>query len=177
MSYAAYAPGVCFAGHEKRPADLVGALSEVALPAFQRRQKRNPPSNWQQGRSQPSRRAPANLKIKQSSIPQSIRKHNNSVSCFCMSPGILRVVLSAKFTIYGHQTFGPPCVIFCQQFRAGIGMANTTKLNPREWRTGPGPSGRLYGDSLATVTSSEKARFLTGVVLQEEDQRNVRFHQ
>jgi len=79
---------------------------------------------------------------------------------------------SDKFTIYTHQTFGPPAVIL-PAFRAGIGMANPTKHYPREWNDGAGAFGRLYGDSIATVASQRTARFLTGVAL-HEDPRYVR---
>ena len=77
-----------------------------------------------------------------------------------------------KFTIYAHQTFGPPAVIL-PAFRTGIGMANPTKHFPREWKDGAGAFGRQYGDSIATVTSQRTARFLTGVAL-HEDPRYVR---
>ena len=79
---------------------------------------------------------------------------------------------SDKFTIYAHQTFGPPAVIF-PAFAAGMGMANPKNHYPREWKDGAGAFGRLYGDSIATVTSQRTARFLTGVAL-HEDPRYVR---
>jgi len=77
-----------------------------------------------------------------------------------------------KFTIYAHQTFGPPALIL-PAFRAGMGMANPTSHYPREWKDGAGAFGRLYGDSVAAVTSQRTARFLTGVAL-HEDPRYVR---
>jgi hypothetical protein len=79
---------------------------------------------------------------------------------------------SDKFTIYTHQTFGPPALIF-PAFAAGLGMANPKNHYPSEWRDGAGAFGRLYGDSLATVTSERTARFLTGALL-HEDPRYVR---
>jgi hypothetical protein len=72
-----------------------------------------------------------------------------------------------KFAIYVHQTFGPPALIF-PAFKAGMGMASPTKHYPREWKDGAGAFGRLYGDSIATVTSQRTARFLTGVALHED---------
>lgn len=83
-----------------------------------------------------------------------------------------RPSFSDKFTIYAHQTFGPPALIF-PAFAAGIGMANSKNHYPREWKDGGGAFGRLYGDSIATATSQRTARFLTGVVL-HEDPRYVR---
>jgi hypothetical protein len=77
-----------------------------------------------------------------------------------------------KFTIYAHQTFGPPALIF-PAFAAGMGMANPKSHYPREWKDGGGAFGRLYGDSIATTTSERTARFLTGVAL-HEDPRYVR---
>jgi hypothetical protein len=74
---------------------------------------------------------------------------------------------SDKFTIYAHQTFGPPAVIF-PAFAAGMGMANPKNHYPHEWKNGAGAFGRLYGDSIATVTSQRTARFLTGVALHED---------
>ena len=83
-----------------------------------------------------------------------------------------RPSFSDKFTIYAHQTFGPPALIF-PAFAAGMGMANPRNHYPREWRNGGGAFGRLYGDSIATATSQRTARFLTGVAL-HEDPRYVR---
>jgi len=77
-----------------------------------------------------------------------------------------------KFSIYAHQTFGPPAVIF-PAFAAGMAMANPRKNYPREWKDGAGAFGRQYGDSIVTVTSQRTARFLTGVAL-HEDPRYVR---
>jgi hypothetical protein len=84
----------------------------------------------------------------------------------------LSLSFSDKFTIYTHQTFGPPAVIL-PAFRAGMGMANPVSHYPREWKDGPGAFGRLYGDVIATNTSQRTARFLTGVAL-HEDPRYVR---
>lgn len=77
-----------------------------------------------------------------------------------------------KFTIYAHQTFGPPAVIF-PAFTAGMGMANPKSHYPHDWRDGGGGFGRLYGDSIAMATSQRTARFLTGAAL-HEDPRYVR---
>jgi hypothetical protein len=77
-----------------------------------------------------------------------------------------------KFTIYAHQTFGPPAVIF-PAFAAAMGMANPKSHYPREWKDGPGAFGRLYGDAIAMDTSKRTARFLTSYAL-HEDPRYVR---
>jgi hypothetical protein len=83
-----------------------------------------------------------------------------------------RLSFSDKFTIYAHQTFGPPALIF-PAFGAGLGMANPKSHYPREWKDGGQAFGRLYGDAIATATSERTARFLTGVAL-HEDPRYVR---
>jgi hypothetical protein len=83
-----------------------------------------------------------------------------------------RLSFSNKFTIYAHQTFGPPALIF-PAFTAGMGMANPKSHYPREWMDGGGAFGRLYGDSIAMATSQRTVRFLTGAAL-HEDPRYVR---
>ena len=83
-----------------------------------------------------------------------------------------RLTFGDKFTIYAHQTFGPPALIF-PAFAAGRDMANPKSHYPREWTDGGGAFGRLYGDAIATATSERTARFLTGVAL-HEDPRYVR---
>ena len=79
---------------------------------------------------------------------------------------------SDKFSIYAHQTFGPPALIL-PAFIAGMGMANPQNHYPREWKDGAGAFGRSYGDSIAMATSQRTARFLTGAAL-HEDPRYVR---
>lgn len=83
-----------------------------------------------------------------------------------------RLSFDDKFTIYTHQTFGPPAVIF-PAFAAALGMANPKSHYPHEWRDGAGAFGRLYGDSLAMAASQRTARFLAGVA-SHEDPRYVR---
>jgi len=110
----------------------------------------------------------------QSNLPSSSShpQDENSALLFLPVRSSRSVSFGDKFAIYAHQTFGPPAVIF-PAFRASMGMANPTKHYPREWRDGAGAFGRLYGDSIATVTSQRTARFLTGVAL-HEDPRYVR---
>jgi hypothetical protein len=110
----------------------------------------------------------------QSNLPSSSSppQDENSAVQFLPVKSSRSLSFGDKFTIYAHQTFGPPAVIF-PAFKAGMGMANPTKHYPREWKDGAGAFGRLYGDSIATVTSQRTARFLTGVAL-HEDPRYVR---
>ncbi len=168
---AAYAPVVA-SQDTKKDADLCSGSSEVPLPCLpEEARKEIPQAPGQQAVNLPN--APQPQDQNNSSIPQSHPQHNNSALLFLpVATNSQRLSLSDKFTIYGHQTFGPPAVIL-PAFRAGIGMANPTKHYPREWKDGAGAFGRLYGDSLATVTSQRTARFLTGVVL-HEDPRYVR---
>ena len=72
-----------------------------------------------------------------------------------------------KFTIYTHQAFGPPALIF-PAFGAGIRMANPPKNYPRDWTDGGGAFGRLYGDAIATQTTKRTAKFLTDTLFHED---------
>ena len=96
-----------------------------------------------------------------------IPQDQNSAVLFLPVATSQRLSFSDKFTIYAHQTFGPPAVII-PAFAAGTAMANPKNHYPHEWRDGAGAFGRLYGDSIATVTSERTARFLTGVALHED---------
>lgn len=104
--------------------------------------------------------------------PSSHLQDENSAVLFLPVKSPRSLFFGDKFTIYTRQTFGPPALIF-PAFKAGMGMANPTKHYPREWKDGAGAFGRLYGDSIAMVTSQRTARFLTGVAL-HEDPRYVR---
>ena len=109
------------------------------------------------------------------SSPSSSSSHSqddNSAVLFLPVTTSQRPSFSDKFTIYAHQTFGPPALIF-PAFAASMGMANPKNHYPREWKDGAGAFGRLYGDSIASVSSQRTARFLTGVAL-HEDPRYVR---
>ncbi len=110
----------------------------------------------------------------QSNLPTSSShaQDENSAVLFLPVKSPRTLSFSDKFTIYAHQTFGPPALIL-PAFRAGMGMANPPNHYPREWKDGAGAFGRLYGDSVATVTSQRTARFLTGVAL-HDDPRYVR---
>jgi hypothetical protein len=106
------------------------------------------------------------------SSPSSIPQDQNSALLFLPVKSSRSLSFGDKFTIYTHQTFGPPAVIF-PAFTAAMGMANPRKHYPREWRDGGEGFGRLYGDSIAMVTSQRTARFLTAAAL-HEDTRYVR---
>jgi hypothetical protein len=106
------------------------------------------------------------------SSPSPHPQDENSAVLFLPVATSQRPSFRNKFTIYAHQTFGPPALIF-PAFAAGMGMANPKNHYPREWRNGGGAFGRLYGDSIATATSQRTAHFLMGVAL-HEDPRYVR---
>jgi hypothetical protein len=106
------------------------------------------------------------------SSPSSTPQDQNSALLFLPVKSAHNLSFADKFTIYTHQTFGPPAVIF-PAFAAGLAMANPKKNYPREWKDGAGAFGRQYGDSIATVASQRTARFLTGVA-SHEDPRYVR---
>jgi len=72
-----------------------------------------------------------------------------------------------RFSIYVHQTFGPPALIF-PAFGAGIRMANPPKNYPHDWVDGGGAFGRLYGNALATQTSKRTAKFLAEEAFHED---------
>jgi hypothetical protein len=78
-----------------------------------------------------------------------------------------RLSLQDKFTIYAHQTFGPPALIL-PVFSAAMEMANPPNHYPRDWRDGGGAYGKLYGDAIARATSVQTARFLAGAALHED---------
>src|SRR4029077_16078394 len=96
----------------------------------------------------------------------------NSAVLFLPVKSTRSLSFGEKFSIYAHQTFGPPALIL-PAFKAGMGMANPQNHYPREWKDGAGAFGRSYGDSIAMATSQRTARFLTGVAL-HEDPRYVR---
>jgi hypothetical protein len=72
-----------------------------------------------------------------------------------------------KLTIYTHQAFGPPALIF-PAFGAGIRMANPPKNYPRDWTDGGGAFARLYGDAIATQTTKRTAKFFTDTLFHED---------
>jgi hypothetical protein len=75
--------------------------------------------------------------------------------------------MAEKFSIYLHQTYGPPALIL-PLFASGLGMVNPNSHYPRDWKDGAGAFGKIYGDHLATITSRRTARFLTQAALHED---------
>lgn len=167
---AAYSPLVA-SQETKKEVDLCRSSSDAALPCPSAAAgKEMPETPGQQVADLPD--APQAQDQSSPSGSSSVPPDQNSAVLFLpvKSPGSLS--FEDKFTIYAHQTFGPPAVIF-PAFAAGLGMANPRSHYPREWRDGAGAFGRLYGDSIAMTTSQRTARFLTGVAL-HEDPRYVR---
>ena len=166
----AYSPVVA-SQETKKEADLCRSSSDAKLPCSSAAAtKEIPETPSQQAANLPDAPQPRG----QSNLPSSssIPQDQNSALLLLPVKSPRSLSFSDKFTIYTHQTFGPPALIL-PAFKAGMGMANPTKHYPREWKDGAGAFGRLYGDSIATVTSQRTARFLTGVAL-HEDPRYVR---
>lgn len=167
---AAYSPVV--ASQEiKKEADLSRSSSDAALPPSSAAPaKEIPETKNRQAANLPN--APQAQDQSNPPGPSSHLQDENSAVLFLPVKSLRSLFFGDKFTIYIRQTFGPPALIF-PAFKAGMGMANPTKHYPREWKDGAGAFGRLYGDSIAMVTSQRTARFLTGVAL-HEDPRYVR---
>jgi hypothetical protein len=167
---AAYSPSVA-SQETKKAADPNRNSSHVAFPCSSAAATEEIPGTrcWQAA-DLPD--APQAQDQSTPSNPSSIPQDQNSALLFLPVKSSPSLSFGDKFTIYAHQTFGPPAVIF-PAFKAGMSMANPTKHYPREWKDGAGAFGRQYGDSLAMVTSQRTARFLTGAVL-HEDPRYVR---
>jgi len=167
---AAHSP-VVVSQETKKEADLCPSSSDAKLPCSSATAtKEIPETKSQQAANFPEAPQPQG----QSNLPSSAShpQEENSAVLFLPVKSSRSLSLSDKFTVYTHQTFGPPALIL-PAFKAGMGMANPTKHYPREWKDGAGAFGRLYGDSIAMVTSQRTARFLTGVAL-HEDPRYVR---
>jgi hypothetical protein len=78
-----------------------------------------------------------------------------------------RLSAGDKFSIYVHQAFGPPALVF-PALGAGLRMADPPKNYPRDWVDGGDAFGRLYGSALATQTSKRTAKFLAGEIFHED---------
>ncbi len=168
---AAYPPVVA-SQETKKEAELCRISSDTALPCpSPAPRKEIPETRAQQAANLPD--APQAQVQSSPSNSSPIPQDNPRALLFLpVATSSQRLSFSDKFTIYAHQTFGPPALIL-PAFKAGLGIANPTNHYPREWKDGAGAFGRLYGDSIATVTSQRTARFLTGVAL-HEDPRYVR---
>jgi len=170
MPYGCVFPGCFFAGSKKR-SDLSCSSSDAAFPC----PSATPGKEIAETQKRPAASLPDAPQAQDQSSPSnpsSIPQDQNSAVLFLPAKSPRSLSFGDKFTIYAHQTFGPPAVSF-PAFAAGMGMANPKSHYPREWRDGAGAFGRVYGDSIATATSQRTARFLTGVAL-HEDPRYVR---
>ena len=72
-----------------------------------------------------------------------------------------------KFTDYAIRTFGPRALVG-PALGSAIEMANPPSAYPRDWRDGAGAFGKIYGSRLATGSSLQTGRFLTGALLHED---------
>jgi hypothetical protein len=164
---AAYSPVVA-SQETKKKVDLSCDSSDAAFPCPSA--KEIPEAQDQRAANLPDAPQPQG----QSNLPSASSRpqEENGAVLFLPVATPRRLSFSDKFTIYAHQTFGPPALIF-PAFAAGRDMANPKSHYPREWKDGGGAFGRIYGDSLAMATSQRTARFLTGVAL-HEDPRYVR---
>jgi hypothetical protein len=161
----AYSPVVA-SQETKREVDLPCASSDAARPCSSTAPRKEIRETQNQRPAQlPDAPQPQHQSDAQSS--SSSPQDQNSAILFLPVKSPRSPSFTDKFTIYAHQTFGPPAVIF-PAFAAGMAMANPKKNYPREWQDGAGAFGRQYGDSIATTTSERTARFLTGVALHED---------
>ncbi len=78
-----------------------------------------------------------------------------------------RLSVGDKFSIYVHQAFGPPALVF-PAIGAGLRMADPPKNYPREWTDGGEAFGRLYGSAIAVQTSKRTAKVLTESLFRED---------
>jgi hypothetical protein len=167
---AAYSP-VVTSQETKRVADLCRSSSDSAVPC----PSAAPAKEIVETKSQQAASLPDAPQAQDQASPSSAPshpQHESSALLFLPVKSSRSLSFGDKLTIYTHQTFGPPALIF-PAFAAARDMANPKGHYPREWKDGAGAFGRLYGDSLAMVTSERTARFLTGVAL-HEDPRYVR---
>ena len=167
---AAYSPVIASQETKKEP-DLSCSSSDAAslCPSVPARKE------TQETRGQRTANLPDSPEAQdQSNLPKSpLRPQDGSNAVLYLPVATAqRPSFGDKFTIYAHQTFGPPALIF-PAFAAGMAMANSKNHYPREWKDGGGAFGRLYGDSIATATSERTARFLTAAAF-HEDTRYVR---
>jgi hypothetical protein len=91
--------------------------------------------------------------------------------CTASSTSLCRQTLHDKFMSYAIDTFGPRA-LFVPLVPAAYLMAFPPHHYPDDWRQGMSALGRNYGDQLASQTSFETARFVTGAILHED----LRYH-
>jgi len=78
-----------------------------------------------------------------------------------------RETAKQKLTDYVVVTLGPHA-FFAPAVSAALRMADPPKGYPREWRDGAGAFGRNYAASMASRSSLETGRYLTGTLLHED---------
>jgi hypothetical protein len=160
---AAYSPAASAQGLEKQSSGR--SFPDVSFFAT--------PGTTQDNRPQTPRQKGANFsgdQQHQDSDDSSTHSSGVAPNNFGLAPVVTaprRLSLHDKFTIYAHQTFGPPALIL-PAFSAGMGMANPPNHYPHDWRDGGAAFGRLYGDAIARATSVQTARFLAGAALHED---------
>jgi hypothetical protein len=167
---AAYSPVVA-AQETKKEADLSCSSSYAAFPCPSALAKKETQETQSQQAANLPDIPPAQDQSNPSNSPYRPQDGSNAI-LFLPVANSQRLTFSDKFTIYAHQTFGPPALIL-PAFTAGRDMANSKSHYPREWKDGAEAFGRLYGDTIAAGTSERTARLLTGAVL-HEDPRYVR---
>jgi hypothetical protein len=72
-----------------------------------------------------------------------------------------------RFQDYLTVVLGPRA-LFIPTFSATRHMLDPPSDYPRQWRDGPGAFGRNYGNALASRSSRETGRYLTGALLHED---------
>ena len=72
-----------------------------------------------------------------------------------------------RLTIYIHETYGPPAVLF-PAVGAAIRIARPPDHYPRDWRDGAEAYGRNYGSFIAAQTTQRTAKFITEVAFHED---------
>jgi len=167
---AAYSP-VVVSQETTKEADLSCSSSDATVPCPSASARKQTPETQSQRAANLPDVPQAQDQSNRSNSPYLPQDGSNAV-LFLPVANSTRLSFSDKFTIYAHQTFGPPALIL-PAFTAGRDMANPKSHYPREWKDGAGAFGRLYGDTIASGTSERTVRFLTGAAL-HEDPRYVR---
>jgi hypothetical protein len=150
----------------KKEADLSCSSSDAMLPCPSAADRKELPEAPVPQTANPSGIPEPQEQSDPSNSSSQLRDKNSAVLYLPVATS-QRLSFSDKFTIYAHQTFGPPALII-PAFAAGRDMANPKSHYPHEWKDGAGAFGRIYGDSLAMATSERTARFLTGAALHED---------
>lgn len=97
-------------------------------------------------------------------VPQYFNRAYGPLAPFVTSQ---RLSAEQKWTIYEHQAFGPPALVF-PAVGAAIRMANPPRDYPHDWKDGAGAFGRLYGSAMAVQTSTRTASVLAELAFHED---------